>query len=167
MRSCLLVLALALLPLAAQINTADLSGTITDESGAVVPAAEVTLQGEDTGARRLTHTDQAGRYGFEQLAVGKYRITAQLLGFQTEVATGIDLTVGRKASLNLRLRVGEVTTQTSVTANAELVETRDAGLSTVMENTALRELPLNGRDVAELALLQPGVAPSLRGGDSG
>jgi hypothetical protein len=154
-------------PLAAQTNTAELAGVITDESAGLISRATVTIQNRETDARRITHTDAAGRYTFEQLPPGAYRLTAQMTGFQTGVAPEIDLTVGRKAVLDLRLKVGEIATQTTVTGDAEMVETRDPALSAVMPNAAMRELPLNGRDIAQLALLQPGVAPSVRSNDSG
>jgi hypothetical protein len=151
--------------LLAQTIQADLAGTVTDESGGIVPGAGLTLESQDTRAQRVTHSDGAGRYSFEQLPPGMYRLTAQAPGFRTETVTGVKLTVSLKALLDIRLRVGEILIETLVTDAPELVETRDASLSTVMENTAIRELPLNGRDVAQLALLQPGVAPSLRCSD--
>jgi hypothetical protein len=151
----------------AQTSTADLAGTMTDESGGVVRNVEVTLTSQDTGAQRTTHTDAAGRYYFEQLPPGSYRLTAQATGFQSEVAPRVELTVGRKAVLDLRLKVGEFRTETVVTAGAGLVETRDSSLSGVMQNAAIRELPLNGRDVNQLALLEPGVVMTRRAADSG
>jgi hypothetical protein len=152
---------------AAQIDTANLTGIVADESGGVIRNAEVELTNQNTGAGRVTHTDASGRYNFEQLPPGPYRLMAQIAGFQTEVVPRIELTVGRKAVLDLRLKIGEVKTETIVTAGAELVDTRSSTLSTVMENEAIRELPLNGRDFAQLALLQPGVEPSVRSSDSG
>jgi len=150
-----------------QVNNASLGGLITDATGGVIRMAEVSVQSIGTGARRVTHTDDAGRYLFEQLTAGEYRLTAQLTGFQTETATGIRLDVGQAAKVDLHLKPGEVKTEVVVTAAAALVETRDSSLSAVMENTGIRELPLNGRDVAQLALLQPGVASSVRTNDSG
>ena len=97
----------------AQTSTADLAGTITDESGGVVRNAEMTLTSQDTGAQRVAHSDAAGRYYFEQLPPGSYRLAAQAAGFQTEVAPRVELTVGRKAVLDLRLKVGEFRTETS------------------------------------------------------
>ncbi len=150
----------------AQINTAGLSGTITDPSGGVMGSVELTLAEEATGARRLTHTNEAGRYYFLQLPPGAYRLTAQKDGFDAEVRSGIKLTVGREASLDVQLRLGAVDTQTIVVGDAPLVETTTA-LSSQMDNRAIRELPLNGRDFAQLAMLEPGVAPSRRSSDSG
>ena len=151
----------------AQTSTADLAGTISDESGGVVRKVEVTLTSQDTGAQRITHTDDAGRYYFEQLPPGSYRLTAQAVGFQTEVAPRVELTVGRKAVLDMRLRVGGIRTEAIVTTGAGLVDTRDSSLSNVMPNAAIRELPLNGRDVNQLALLEPGVVMTRRAADSG
>src|ERR1051326_447509 len=150
-----------------QTSSADLIGTIADESGGVIGNVEVTLTSQNSGWRRVTHTDASGTYNFEQLAPGPYQLTAHITGFETEVVPRVELTVGRKAVLDLRLKVGEVRTEAIVTAAAELVDTRDSSLSNVMENVAIRELPLNGRDFAQLALLQPGVAPSVRSADSG
>lgn len=151
----------------AQINTAGLIGTITDESGGIVRSAEVTLMSQDTGTQRITHTNTTGQYNFEQLPPGLYRLTAQAAGFQTEVASRVELSVGRKAVLDLRLRVGEIKAETVVTAGVDLVDTRDSSFSNVMQNIAIRELPLNGRDVNQLALLEPGVVMTRRAADSG
>jgi hypothetical protein len=150
-----------------QMNTAELVGTVTDESGGVVRGVEVKLASQDTGTQRITHTNAAGQYNFEELPPGLYRLFAQAAGFQTEVAPRVELTVGRKAALDLRLRVGEIRGETIVTAEADLVDTRDSSLSNVMQNAAIRELPLNGRDVNQLALLEPGVVMTRRAADSG
>jgi Carboxypeptidase regulatory-like domain/TonB dependent receptor-like, beta-barrel/TonB-dependent Receptor Plug Domain len=159
--TCFLTAALA------QVSTADLSGTITDQTGGVIPDVRVTLINSATGAHRTSHTDGAGRYSFEDNPPGLYRVTAQITGFQTEIAPRVELTVGEKAVLNLGLKVGQIHTETVVAATAEIVDTRDTSLSSVMQNVAIRELPLNGRDFAQLALLQPGVESSLRTSDSG
>jgi len=159
--AALAALTLLAAPLFPQLNNASLGGLITDATGGVIRKAEVSVQSTDTGARRAVHTDDAGRYLFEQLTSGEYRLTVQLTGFQTETATGIRLDVGQAATVDLRLRPGELKTEVLVTGAAALVETRDSALSAVMENTGIRELPLNGRDVAQLALLQPGVASSV------
>jgi hypothetical protein len=166
--SRLLFLAAALAPFApAQIDAAGVAGIVTDESGGIVRDAAVAIASLSTGARRMAHTDTAGRYSFEQLPPGVYRLAAQAAGFSTEVAPRVELTVGRKAVLDFELKVGEIRTETTVSSGAELVDTRNSSLSSVMENAAIRELPLNGRDFAQLALMQPGVAPSVRTSDSG
>jgi len=150
-----------------QINTAGLSGIVTDPSAGIVPNAELSLTKADTGTRRTTHTDSAGRYAFEDLPPGEYRLNVSKEGFDTGVVPRFELTLGQRAVLDVELKIGEVRTETMVTASAELVNTTDSAVSSVMENVAIRELPLNGRDFAQLALLQLGVAPSVRTSDSG
>jgi hypothetical protein len=130
-----------------------------------VKGAEITAQNQETSTRRSVHTDDGGRYSLEQLPPGHYRLTAQMPGFESAVIPGIEVFVGKTAVVDIRLKLGELKTETVVNEGAELVETRDSSLSGAMENAAMRELPLNGRDVAQLALLQPGVAPSFRRGD--
>ncbi len=151
--------------LSGQTSFSAISGTLTDPSGSIVKSAEVTAQNQETGTQRSVHTDDAGRYSIEQLPPGRYQLTAQVSGFETAVVPEVEVFVGRTTVVNVRLKIGELQTKTVVTDAAELVETRDAALSGVMENSAMRELPLNGRDVAQLALLQPGVAPSFRRAD--
>src|SRR5260370_30905410 len=154
-------------PLLAQTNPAELSGVITDATGGVLRQAGLTLQSEATGGRRSTHTDGRGYYLFSHLPPGEYAITAKLEGFQTAERRAIVLTVRREAVLDLTLSVGAVTSEAVVTADAALVETRNTALSAAMDTNAIRQLPLNGRDFAQLAVLTPGVAPSRRSSDSG
>lgn len=148
-----------------QTSFSAISGTLADPSGGVVKGAEITALNQETGIRRSVHTDDGGRYSVEQLPPGRYELSAQMSGFETAVVPGIEVFVGKTTVVNVRLKIGELQTKTVVTDVAELVETRDSSLSGVMENAAMRELPLNGRDVAQLALLQPGVAPSFRRAD--
>jgi len=151
----------------AQINHASLAGTVTDESGLVLQRTEVGIVDEGTGTRRSTHTDESGRYTFTRLAPGSWQLTAKHEGFNAAVRRGIVLTVGGEATLDLTLQVGSMATETVVTADAAQVETRASGLSAAMNTRSIRELPLNGRDFAQLALLEPGVAPTRRTSDSG
>src|SRR5260370_8654194 len=154
-------------PLLAQTNTAELSGVITDATGGVLRQVGLTLQNETTGARRSSHTDGRGYYLFSHLPPGEYSITAKLEGFQTAERRAIVLTVGREAVLDLTLRVGAVTSDTVVTADAALVETRNTALSAATDTNALRQLPPTAPDFAQLAVLTPAVAPSRRSSDSG
>jgi hypothetical protein len=165
-KSSVLIL-IALLRACAQMNTAELSGTITDTSGGILRNVDLVLHSEMTGSRRVSRTDTNGRYLFSRIPPGEYELTARLEGFRAERRQGIQLTVGREAVLDLTLTVGTVATETLVVADAPLVDVRNAALSAVMETEAIRELPLNGRDFAQLALLEPGVAPSRRTSDSG
>ncbi len=87
----------------AQMTTGTISGTVSDSTGAVLPGAEVVLLNEDTGIVRTTQADEGGRYSAPSLSLGNYRVTATLAGFQTEIRSGIVLTVGRQAIVNFEL----------------------------------------------------------------
>jgi hypothetical protein len=150
----------------AQQNTAELSGTLSDSTGAVLVGARITVRQPLTGLTRETHTNSAGLYTFTQLPLGVYTVTVSQAGFRTEIREGIELTVGQKARLDFNLRVGPVSSETVVTSSVSQVETQSAALSSVMDKDSIRELPLNGRDIVQLALLKPGVAPSRRTSDS-
>lgn len=152
---------------AAQSNTAELRGTVLDSSRAAVPGADLTIQNEATGVTQSARSNERGDYLFSRLAPGSYRLTTTLAGFRTDVRPGLELRVGQEARLDLELQVGDVAAEVVVAGTAPLVETQSAALSSVMDNRSIRELPLNGRDFAQLALLQVGVAPSRRTSDSG
>src|SRR5712691_9145180 len=105
----------------AQVNTATISGTVHDESGAVLPGASVVIQNQDTGISRTVITNETGRYSAPALGLGNYQVTVQLPGFQTQVRTGIGLTVGREAVVDVNLAVGTVTQTVEVKGEAPLV----------------------------------------------
>jgi hypothetical protein len=151
----------------AQTNTASISGIVFDPSGAVVANASVMARQLNTSAERTVHTDQRGHYAFQQVVPGPYQVIVRHEGFQTEVREGIVVTLGQEAVVNLSLSVGAVASEVSVNADASLVDTRSATLSALMNNHFIRNLPLNGRDVNQLALLEPGIVMSRRSSDSG
>ncbi len=153
--------------LLAQTNTAELAGVVVDPSGGAIAKVTVSLTSPATGVKRAAVTDGHGAYRFLRLTPGGYELTASVDGFRTERRQGIVLTVGQQATLNLTLAVGAVATETVVYAGEVLVDLQNAALSDAMDPKAIRELPLNGRDFAQLALLEPGVAPSRRSSDSG
>ena len=148
----------------AQTTTATLSGTITDESGGVLPGVQVTITNSSTGAKRALTTDAGGRFVAPQLLPDKYDIAATLAGFETSVRQGITLTVGQEASINLAMKVGTVTEQVTVTAEAPLLDTSSSAVAGVVDEKRIQELPLNGRDFSQLPLVQPGVL-SIRNAD--
>jgi hypothetical protein len=163
----LLLNVIAVSHLLAQTNTGGISGTVFDPSGAVVPEVELSIKQEATSAKRIVHSDQRGRYAAQQLAPGPYRITARHGGFQTEIREGIVVTVGQEAIANISLKVGAIASEVAVRADAEVVDTRTAAVSGLMNNQFIRDLPLNGRDLHQLALLEPGIVMTRRGADSG
>src|SRR5438477_1320705 len=137
--------------------TAQISGAVQDQSGAVLPGAEVTATQTDTGVSRMTITNETGHYVLPNLPLGPYRLEAGLPGFRTFVQTGIVLQVNSNPTINILLQVGQVSEQVEVQANAGLVETRSVSVGQVMETARIVELPLNGRNVQELILLGGGA----------
>src|SRR5438132_3084795 len=133
--------------------TAQINGTVRDQTGAVLPGVEVTATQADTGISRSVVSGEAGVYILPNLAVGPYRLEASLPGFRTFIQTGIVLQVSASVVINPVLTVGQVSEQVEVQANAALVETRNVGVGQVIENERILELPLNGRQVTDLITL--------------
>jgi outer membrane receptor protein involved in Fe transport len=152
---------------AAQGTTARISGTIVDESGAIVPGVQVTGTNEETGATRTVLSDQQGRFVIAQLPPGPYQLRASMTGFDTLVRNGITLSIGSDSNLSLQMRVGGVTEQVTVTEEAPLINTTGSSVSGVVEEKRIEELPLNGRDFTKLALVQPGVILARKTDDVG
>ena len=144
--------------------TAQISGTVKDQSGAVLPGVEVTVTQIETGIARSAVTNENGSYVLSNLAIGPYRLEAGLPGFRTFAQTGIVLQVNSSAVINPVLEVGQVTEQVEVKANTALVETRSLSVGQVMETARIVELPLNGRNAQELVLLQGGATLLTSGG---
>ena len=138
-------------------TSATLSGTVTDSSGAVVSAADVTIKNVDTGALRTTVTDAAGRYQAPSLPIGQYEIHAVKTGFSEVVRSGVTLVVGESATVDLSLSVGQSSQQITVTGDAPLVSVTTADISGLVDGQQIRDLPLNGRSFDELLTLNPGV----------
>src|SRR5215467_10506635 len=141
----------------AQVTTGTISGVVQDSSGGAILGAVVTVKHVDTGTVRTVTTDLGGRYSAPDLPLGSYEVQAQQSGFQTEVRSGITLTVGREAVVNLPLKVGQLSEKVTITEEAPLVESTTSALSSLVDARTIRDLPLNGRSYDQLALLQPGV----------
>ena len=159
-RFAALILSLAAAVASAQDTTATLLGTLSDTSGAVLPGVTLSIRHIDTAQTRTMTSDASGRYRAPLLAPGRYEVTAQLSGFQTVVRSGITLTVGQEALVNIQLALGNVAESITVDAAAPLVETTTGTISHVVTEQQLGSMPLNGRDFSQLALLQPGVVMS-------
>src|SRR5437899_1064515 len=150
-----------------------ISGTVKDDSGAVVPGVEITVTQTDTGAKRTAMTDETGSYVLPNLPLGPYRLEASKAGFRSYVQTGIELQVGSNPVIPVVLGVGQVSESIQVQASPTSVETRSAGVGTVIETQRILDLPLNGRQATDLITLsglavQTGAAPqySMPGGVS-
>ena len=146
----LLCLHLAAVVLQGQASTAQISGTVRDESGGVLPGVDVTVTQTDTGLERSAVTDENGSYTLTNLPIGPYRLQAMLSGFRTYQQTGIVLQVGSNPVIPVTLGIGALTETVSVEAAAPLVETRSTSIGQVIENERIEELPLNGRNAADL-----------------
>src|SRR5687767_10660644 len=133
--------------------TAELAGRVTDESGAVLPGVTVTATQTDTRVERSTVTDGTGAWIMSNLPTGPYRLEVSLQGFRTYVQTGLVLQVGATPTINTELAVGNLEETVSVEAAAPLVDVRSAGISAVVEQERIVELPLQGRQVTDLILL--------------
>ena len=140
--------------------SAQISGAVRDQSGAVLPGVEVMATQTETGIVRSTITNETGSFVLPNLALGPYRLEAGLPGFRSFVQTGIVLQVNSSPAINIVLEVGQVTETVEVQANAVAVETRNVGIAQTMENQRILELPLNGRNVQDLVLLS-GAAVSM------
>ena len=129
----------------AQTSGATLSGTVTDQSGGVVPQATISIKNIATGIQRANTTNSAGFYVSPNLLPGNYEVKAEAQGFSTEVQTSIKLTVGEQQVLNFALRVGQTSLTVEVNTEAPAVELASSTISAVVNSTTVRELPLNGR----------------------
>jgi hypothetical protein len=154
-------------PARAQV-TASISGRVEDPSGAAVPRATVTVTSLETGAVRTVATDETGTYRVLLLPVGRYEVKAEAAGFRAALQTGISLAVGQEAVVNLKLAVGAVQEQVTVTEGALLVNTTTASVSGLVGERQVKDLPLNGRSFDNLITLNPGAVnySALKSGPS-
>ncbi len=151
----LLTILFASLPALAQSGSR-VSGQVLDASQAAVPGAKVTAENVGTGIKRDAVTDDQGRYGFPDMPVGAYRITAEAKGFQRQARTGIDLRVATSTTVDFTLAPGQISDIVEVSAVGAAVEPTAAN-GTYLGNKQLTDLPINGRDYGRFALLTPGA----------
>jgi hypothetical protein len=154
------LLAIFALTASAQTTTAQLTGQVTDSTGAVIPAAQVVIVNTGTGDERQFPTNDSGYYTFGLLPPGSYRLQVRKDGFRSVTQTGIVLTVGQSARIDLTLEIGAVSETVEVTAAAPVVERESAGLGTVVGSKQIQDMPLNSRNPLRLAYLVPGFTPS-------
>ena len=142
-------------------------GVVKDTTGALVPGASISITHTETGAVRQATSNERGDYIAAQLPIGGYTVTAERQGFKKFVQTGITVQVDENRMVPVVLQVGDVAESVTVEAQAVQVDTRTGTLKEVVDSKRIVELPLNGRDFAQLAMLEPGVSPSRRTSDSG
>src|SRR5215472_13828055 len=160
MKSRLFVLGLFILsavPLSAQVDRASLSGTVTDPSGAVVAGAKVDATASDTGKARQVLTNEEGIYVIPALPVGTYTLVFSHEGFATSRYGGVQLRVGQKVTLDVQLKLGASTSQVEVKTAPPLLEASTAELGGTVGSGQIENLPVNGRNWANLLILVPGA----------
>src|SRR2546428_7457865 len=147
------LICLFLCPTAFSQGTAQISGTVRDQSGAVLPGVEINATQTATGAKRAVVSDETGSYTLTNLPIGPYMVEASLPGFKSYVQSGIVLQVGSNPVVPIVLNVGQVAEQVEVKADAALVEVRSTGVGQMIDNQRVLQLPLNGRNATELIFL--------------
>ena len=147
----------SLLRLNSQTTSTAILGTVTDPSGAVVTGAKVTLLQVQTGTRRQEVTSSSGDYSFPLLDPGEYTVTVEAKGFKTETVRGISLELNLRARIDVHLEVGTEVQSVEVNTTAALLSTDQATLGQVVDTRPIEELPMAGRNVAAVAVLQPGI----------
>jgi hypothetical protein len=140
-----------------QFETSEVLGTVRDSTGAVIPKATVTLTNQGTGNRATATTDENGNYDFFNVKVGRYSIGVEQPGFSRFSATDIAVDVNARQRVDITLQVGEVSQAVEVTGAASVLETDTSEHGQVINTQQIVELPLNGRNYADLALLSTNV----------
>ena len=153
----LTVLVCALAGWALAQTLGEITGEVKDQSGALVPDASITVLNTATNVARTTTANSAGIYSFPGLTPGTYQLKATAAGFQTAVINSIELQVQQTARVDFALKLGQATETVEVEANAALLTTENATVGTVIEQTRITELPLNGRSFFSLVALSPNV----------
>src|SRR5579859_364607 len=152
------ILLLASSSLFSQSDAGTIRGSVTDEQGAKVPGAKVTVTNAETAYTRSQKTDASGNYVFESLPIGTYTLAVAGQGFKTFQEKDIVLHVSDNLTFDTQLKVGAVTETVEVTATNTQVELTSAELSSTITGDQATQLPLNGRSFAQLLTLVPGVA---------
>src|SRR5215471_19122017 len=139
----------------------EITGVVTDPSGAVVANATVTVTNPETNLTRRVSTNAAGNYNIPALLPGSYNIRAEMQGFQAEVRSGVTLEVQQTARIDFQLRVGGVAETIEVAGVAPLLNTENANVGTVIDNQRIVDLPLNGRNFLQLVSLSPNISAAF------
>src|SRR5688572_29618631 len=145
--------------LLAQTSTATLTGTVRDSSGGVLPGVTIMVVNTARNTSQSTVSNDTGNYVVPALNPGVYSVSAELTGFKKFLQDGITLQVNQVARIDVTLEVGTIAETVQVTSSAPLLETDTSSRGSVIDQKKIVDLPLNGRDYNQLALLSPGVLP--------
>jgi outer membrane receptor protein involved in Fe transport len=149
----------------AQTVGASLQGIVTDATGAALPNADVVVISTATGGVWEIKTDATGHYRVPVLQPGEYEVHVSQTGFQPVARRGVQLAVGQNAVIDVKLELGRIAEEMTVSGAAPVINTTSGALSGLVGDKEIRELPLNGRSFQQLALLQTGVTPALAAGN--
>jgi hypothetical protein len=149
--------------------TGQVAGVVTDPAGRVLPSANIELFDTATSQARATTSGPDGTFAIPLVNPGTYQVKVSLDGFKTNVTRGIEVAVNGTSRVDVQLQIGSTSVEVTVTGTAPLVETGNATLGTVVDHQSIIDLPLNGRNFAQLGTLIPGViaAPASLGGANG
>lgn len=147
----------------AQAVSGTILGTVTDQSGAAVAGAKITLVQKATGATRTLTSDATGEYIAPSLPIGAYTITVEMTGFSKLSLSDVQLGVDQKARIDLGLKVGQATDTVNIEGAVPLVQTESSDLSGTISESQIKNLPLNGRDFVQLTRTLPGVLRGIPG----
>ncbi len=160
-KTCLTLFALLLglaLRASAQVTTANVVGTVTDNTGAVLANAKVTVTNTGTNNARTVTTDDSGAYTVNLLSIGIYSVKVEATGSKGFAVTGITLVGGDRTRVDAKMEIGATTETVNITADASVLQTDTATVGTAITGKLVQDLPLNGRNYIQLALLAPGVS---------
>jgi hypothetical protein len=146
------------------VDSQQISGTVTDPSGAAIAHALVTVTNDATKLSRSVESNDSGNYTVLNIPVGVYTLTASIQGFKKSVTTGVNVDVGGKPSVEVTLAVGQVSESVEVKANAVMVQTTSAEVGTIVTSSEATQLQLNGRNYIQLLTLAPGVSQTIASG---
>ena len=152
-----LLLLLLMKPLWAQVDDGSITGIVRDPSGSVVPNAHIEIINTSTNGKNEFNTNTDGTYRALGLIPGVYRVRASAPGFSTGITDSVRINVQSVAKVDFTLTVGDVKQEVQISASSELLDTQQADVGGVIESRQINELPLNGRNYDQLALLEPGV----------
>ncbi|PWT81379.1 MAG: TonB-dependent receptor [Acidobacteria bacterium] len=150
-------------PASAQKDAGSIVGSVKDPSGAIVANAKVTITDLDHGQATSTTSNAEGEFVVSPLRVGRYTVTVEQTGFKKAISAPISLDVQQRVAVNIVLQVGQITESVVVSGATPLLETETSELGQVVDSQRVANLPLNGRNFAQLALLTAGTAPSEPG----
>ena len=151
---------LSVVKINAQVTTADVVGRVTDGNSGAMPNAKVTIQNKGTNEIRSAQTDESGDYVFSLLPIGRYTVKVEASGFKTFVAPEIVLASGDRIRVDAPMQVGQVSETVEVSAESlPALQTESSTIGALVNEKAVQDLPINGRNFITLAQLVPGANP--------